>query len=286
LFASCVQAGVPAGLLLATLVFNLFSLLPESEFLRWGWRVPFLFGIALLSVGLFIRLKVLESPLFTTARARSRQAGIPFFDVLRRYRRNVLLAMGARFAENGSFYIFTVFVLTYATEQLGVARTSVLNGVLIASATQLFWIPAFGILSDRIGRRPVYLAGALGLALFAFPFFSLVDTANGALITLSIAIGLLVHAAMYAPQGAFFSELFGTEVRYTGASIGYQLASPLAGGLAPLISMALLKWANGNPWPVAVYMIVLSAITLVSVWLAEETHRAPLGEDSPAANGE
>ncbi len=278
LYASWVQAGVPAGLLLATTVFNLVSLLPDETFLRWGWRVPFLLGIALLGVGLFIRLQIFESPLFVKVRDRQQQSGVPFFEVFRRYPRNVLLAMGARFAENGCFYVFTVFVLTYATIELDVARTSILNGVLIGSAVQFFVIPAFGILSDRIGRRPVYLGGAAALAVFAFPFFWMINTANTTLIALSIVIGLIVHAAMYAPQAAFFSELFGTEVRYTGASLGYQLASPLAGGLAPLISMALLQWNDGQPWPVAVYLIILSAITFVSVWLAAETHRAQLGD--------
>ena len=278
LYASWVQAGVPAGLLLATAVFNLFSLLPDEAFLRWGWRVPFLLGIALLGVGMLIRLQVLESPLFAKARERKQHTGVPFFEVLKRYPRNILLAMGARFAENGSFYIFTVFVLSYATVELGLAKTTILNGVLIASAIQFFVIPGFGALSDRIGRRPVYLGGAAALALFAFPFFWMVNTGSSALICLSIVIGLIVHAAMYAPQAAFFSELFGTDVRYTGASIGYQLASPLAGGLAPFICMGLLQWSDGRPWPVAVYLIVLSAITLVSVWLAAETHRALLGD--------
>ena len=184
--------------------------------------------------------------------------------------------MGARFAENGSFYIFTVFVLTYATAELGVSRTLILNGVLIASVLQFCIIPVYGHLSDVVGRRPVYLAGAVGLALFAFPFFWLVDTGSSVAIVLAIVVGLCVQAAMYAPQAAFFSELFGTEVRYTGASIGYQLASPLAGGLAPLISTVLLERSGGKPWPVAVYMIVLSMITLVSVYLAAETHQTRL----------
>jgi len=227
---------------------------------------------------MFIRLQVFESPLFAKLRDTKPPAGVPFFEVLKRYPRNIVLAMGARFAENGSFYVFTVFVLTYATVQLKVDRTAILNGVLVASALQFFIIPAFGILSDRIGRRPVYLAGAAGLALFAFPFFRLVDTANSVWIGVAIVIGLVAHAAMYAPQAAFFSELFGTDVRYTGASIGYQLASPLAGGLAPLICTALLNWSGGQPWPVALYLIGLSAITLVSVWLAAETHRAQLGD--------
>lgn len=287
LYASLVQAGVPAGLLLATAVFNLFSLLPEEAFMRWGWRLPFLLGIGLLAVGLFIRLKVLESPLFTRLQDQRSAVRVPIWEVLRRYPGNVLLAMGARFAENGCFYIFTVFVLTYATTQLGMSRTSLLNGVLVASAVQLCAIPALGLWSDTAGRRPVYLGGAVALALFAFPFFWLVDTGSSLLAGAAIVIGLVIHSAMYAPQAAFFSELFGTEVRYSGASIGYQLASPLAGGLAPLIATALLQTSGGRPWPVAVYLLVLTAITLLAVWLAAETHRLQLGEslaekDQPA----
>ncbi|HLN26977.1 MAG TPA: MFS transporter [Gemmataceae bacterium] len=281
--ASWVQAGVPAGSLLANSVFNLFSLLPNEAFLSWGWRIPFLLGIGLLGVGLFIRLRIYESPLFAKLRDRKQQAPVPFLKVLRRYPRNVLLAIGARMAENAGFYIFTVFVLTYATVNLDLPRTVTLNCLLIASVLQFIAIPAFGRLSDAYGRRAVYLGGAAAQAAFAFPFFWMVDTACATWIGLAIAIALIAQSAMYAPQAAFFSELFGTDVRYTGASMGYQLASPLAGGLAPLICVALLQWADGRTWGVAVYLIVLSAITIVSVWLAAETHRAHLGDgDEPA----
>ena len=283
LYASWVQAGVPVGLLLATGVFNLFSSLPEAQFLAWGWRVPFLLGILLTAVGLFIRLAIVESPVFTQMKAAKAEARLPILEVVRSYPRNVLLAMGARFAENACFYIFTVFVLTYATQQLGLAKSDVLNGVLLASAVQFFLIPVFGALSDRVGRRPVYLAGAVFIALFAFPFFWLVDTKTTTGVSAAIVIGLIGHAAMYGPQAAFFSELFGTRVRYSGASLGYQLASPFAGGLAPLIAAGLLKWSGGRPWPIAVYLIGMAAITIVSVWLAAETHRRDLGETSGSA---
>ncbi|MBI3879384.1 MAG: MHS family MFS transporter [Verrucomicrobia bacterium] len=274
--ASWVQAGVPAGSLLAATVFNVFSSLPEKEFLTWGWRVPFLLGILLTGVGLFIRLRVEESPVFAAGRTVRPPAPLPILELLRRHPRNVLLAMGARFAENACFYIFTVFVLTYATTRLGLSQSAVLNGVLAGSTAQLIATPFFGALSDRIGRRPVYLGCAVFLALFAFPFFWLVDTRAMAAVWLAITIGLVGHAAMYGPQAAFFSELFGTNVRYSGASLGYQLASPLAGGLAPLIATALLKWSEGKPWPVAAYLVGMALITIVSVWLAAETHRSDL----------
>lgn len=281
--ASWVQAGVPAGLLLANAIFILFSLLPDAAFLSWGWRVPFLLGIALLAVGMFIRLQIFESPLFAKVKEQKRQAAVPFFNAIQRYPRNIVLAIGARMAENASFYLFSVFVLTYGTQHLHLPRSTILNCVLIASVVQFFTIPLFGLLSDVVGRRPVYIGGAASLAVFAFPYFWLVDTGNTMLVGLATIVSLVVVAAMYGPQAAFFSELFGTDVRYTGASIGYQLASPLAGGLAPMISMSLLEWADGRSWPVAMYLIVLSGITLVSVWLAAETHRSHLGDPDESA---
>ena len=277
-YGSWVQAGAPVGLLLANAVFKLFAVLPEEQFLAWGWRVPFLLGIALLGVGLFIRLRVVESPVFTEAKATQHALRLPVLEVLRTQPRNLLLTMGARLAENASFYIFTVFVLVYGTKQLGLPQSALLNAVLAGSAVQLVAIPLCGALSDRVGRRPVYLGGALFLALFAFPFFWLMDLRSAPWVWLAVVLALICHAAMYSPQAAFFAELFGTNVRYSGVSLGYQLAAPLAGGLAPLIATALLTWANGKPWPVAVYLIAMAAITLICVWLAKETHRAKFGE--------
>jgi metabolite-proton symporter len=275
-YASAAQAGVPAGLLLANGAFTAVSALPEEQFLSWGWRLPFLAGVILLGLGLLIRLLILETPLFAQAQAERATSSRPLVDLVRNYRRNLLLAMGARFAENACFYVFTVFIYVYAIERRGFARDTILVGVLLASALQLLSIPAFAALSDRLGRRPVYLAGALSLGLFAYPFFWLVDSGVPVLIWLSLVLGLTGVAAMYGPQAAFFSELFGTNVRYSGASLGSQLGAPFAGGLAPLIATALLGWSGGRPWPIALYMIVMVLITFCSVFLAAETAQTDL----------
>jgi metabolite-proton symporter len=276
LYASSAQAGVPAGLLLANAAFAAVSSLPQEAFMSWGWRLPFLAGAVLLGMGLFIRLHILETPVFARAQAERAISPMPVIELVRKYPKSLLLAMGARFAENACFYVFTVFIFVYASEARGFARETLLVGVLIASGVQLFSIPAFAALSDRVGRRPVYLAGAAFLGLFAFPFFWLVDTGAPVCIWLALLVGLTAVAAMYGPQAAFFSELFGTSVRYSGASLGSQLASPFAGGLAPLIATALLGWSDGQPWPIALYMIGMVGITFSSVYLAGETVRTDL----------
>jgi MHS family shikimate/dehydroshikimate transporter-like MFS transporter len=279
---SWVQAGVPAGLILASGVFGIFSwVLPHDALMSWGWRVPFLLGILLTGVGLYIRLNVLETPLFSKlAEGEAKAKKAPVLEALRQHPRNVLLAMGARFAENTFFYIMTLYVLTYGMQRLGMTRSEVLNGVLIASAVQFFLLPVFGALSDRVGRRPVYLGGTLFLAAFAFPFFWIVDMKGTGWVAVAVTIGLIGHSAMYGPQAAFFSELFGTSVRYTGASLGYQLASAFAGGPAPFIAAGLLDWAGGKPWPISVYLIITAVITVICVWLVEETHRSDLEKKS------
>jgi len=273
--ASWVQAGVPVGLLLATSVFSVFTLLPDASFLAWGWRVPFLFGILLTALGFFIRLRVLESPVFIEE-AKAAPAKLPIVEVLRGHLRSVFLSMGARLAENAFFYIFTVWVLSYATQQLGMPRSTLLNGVLLGSLAQLVAIPAFGALSDRLGRKPVYIGGAIFLLLFTMPFFWLLETRSTGWVWLAIAVGMIGHAAMYGPQAAFFSELFSTRTRYTGASLGYQLAAPFAGGIAPLVASGLLQWSGNMTWPVAVYLMTMAAITIGSVLLIRETNRMDL----------
>jgi MHS family shikimate/dehydroshikimate transporter-like MFS transporter len=283
-YGSWPQMGVPAGLLLANGVFFLFSSrLSNEQMLAWGWRVPFLLSALLVVVGLFIRLRLAESPAFAKVKETGKEAKMPLIEVLVHHPKSVLLAMGARLAENGFFYILTVFVLSYGTGHLEVSRDTLLTGVLIASACHLFALPLFGMLSDRLGRRPVYMMGAVFSALFAFPFFWMLDTREPVMIWLAITLGVAVgHAAMYGPQASFFSELFGTRVRYSGASLGYQLASVIAGGLSPLIATELLILSGGSPRPVAIYLIGLSIITLVSVFLAAETFKQDIAADQPS----
>ncbi|MFL5992328.1 MAG: MFS transporter [Rubrobacteraceae bacterium] len=273
-YGSWPQMGVPAGLLTGNLAFLAATAwLPES----WGWRVPFLFSLVLVGVGLFIRLRIMETPAFLQVKETRTEAPMPILDVLRTYPKNVLLAMGMRFAENGTFYVLTVFVLTYIVEELKLEQTTGLVGVLIAAAIGLFTIPFFGHLSDRVGRRPLYLLGSVFSLLFAFPFFWLLNTGVEPLIWLAIILGVNIgHDAMYGPQAAFFSELFGTRVRYSGASLGYQLASVFAGGFAPLISLALLT-AYGYG-AVALYMAAMALITVVSVLLTTETFQGDITE--------
>jgi MFS transporter, MHS family, shikimate and dehydroshikimate transport protein len=281
-YGSWPQMGVPAGLLLANVVFFISSTaVSEEQFLAWGWRIPFLLSIILIGVGLFIRLRIMESPAFRRVQESGTEARMPIVDVLRTYPKNVLLAMGMRIAENGTFYILTAFVLTYIVEEVGLEQGAGLRGVIIAAAIGLLAIPFFGALSDRVGRRPVYLFGAVFSLLFAFPFFWLLNTGVEPLIWLAVVLGVnLGHDSMYGPQAAYFSELFGTRVRYSGASLGYQLASVLAGGLSPLIAVALLA-SYGYP-AVAVYMSIMALITVISVILASETFQEDFGETQPA----
>jgi MFS transporter, MHS family, shikimate and dehydroshikimate transport protein len=283
-YGSWPQIGVPAGLLLATVVYFPFSRMPEADFLSWGWRVPFLVSILLVVVGLIIRLRILETPAFARMKERGQESRQPIIEVLRRYPREVLLAMGARFAENGAFYLYTTFVYVYATLHVHLDRNIVLKAIMISATIELAAIPIYGALSDRIGRRPVYLFGAVSTALLAYPLFWALDTASPSLILWGILLSLILgHAAMYAPQGAFFSELFGTRVRYSGASLGVQLSSVLAGGLSPIIATRLLQLGYGRG-ALSLYLIGMAVITIVSVILATETLHHDIERTENVAN--
>ncbi|GGW42707.1 MFS transporter [Streptomyces lucensis JCM 4490] len=281
-WASWPQTGAPAGQLLATGVLSLLTtVLSDDAFGTWGWRIPFLLSGVLVVVGLWIRLSVDESPVFRQAleRAESRRTEepekLPLVSVLRHHWRDVLVAMGARMAENISYYVITAFILVYATTSAGVSKQTALNAVLIASAVHFAVIPAWGALSDRVGRRPVYLLGAAGVGLWMFPFFSLVDTGSFGYLVLAVTVGLVLHGAMYAPQAAFFAEMFATRMRYSGASIGAQFASVAAGAPAPLIATALLSDYDSST-PIALYVIAAAVLTLIAVGVARETRHRDL----------
>jgi metabolite-proton symporter len=273
-YGSWPQLGAPLGLVLGTVVFGYFSRYPEEQFLSWAWRVPFLLSIALVAVGLFIRMKIAESPAFERIKAQKKEAKMPIIEAITKHPKNMLLAMGVRFAENGLFYVYATFVFAYATTVLKLTRPTILTAVTIAAAIEVFTIPLFGLLSDKLGRRPVYMFGAVFSGVWAFPFFWIMGYKDPWLATLGVAVGLAIgHAAMYGPQASFLSEMFSARVRYSGASLGYQMASIFAGALTPLVSTWLLKTYEGVFVPVAIYMMILALITVVSLYFATETYK-------------
>ena len=284
-YGSWPQMGVPAGLLLSTAVFAAVqALTSDAAFLAWGWRIPFLVSIVLVGVGLFIRLKILESPSFQHVKDTGTAASTPIRDVLRRHPRRLLAAVGMRVAENVYFPLLTVFVLTYGVDEVGLAKGTLLTGIIISSALGLITIPLWAALSDRVGRRPVYLAGAIFSLVFIMPFFWLIDTGTPVLIWLALFLGVNVgHNLMYAPQATYFAELFPTRMRYSGVSLAYQVTAAFAGGLAPLIATLLLAANGGGPALVAAYAAATAAITAVSAFLAPETYRDAMDEE-PASD--
>ncbi len=278
-WASWPQAGVAAGNLLATGVLAVMALVQsEEDFLSWGWRVPFLLSALMVVVGWYIRNRVAESPLFEKELSESEvPPKIPAVDVFRERPKALVLGAGLRVGENISYYILTVFSLTYLVDVAAETRSLALNALLIGAAVQFFAIPFFAFLSDRLGRRPVYAFGGLGLAAWAFVFFPLLGSGNAGGIVLAIVVGLVLHGAMYGPQAAFISELFPTRIRYSGVSIAYQLTSIVAGSLAPIIALALYQRYD-SALPVSIYVGVTCAISGLSALMARETKGVELAD--------
>lgn len=284
LYGSFTQMGVSSGMLLATGAFTLTRASMDTEsFTAWGWRLPFLASGVLVVIGLIIRLKLTEPKTFAKLIEGNQVYKLPVVEVFRSERRAVILTTGMRISQNAVYYIFTVFALVYVKNELGEGSNAGLVAIMVASAIGLVSVPLWASLSDKIGRRPVFLFGAVMSGAFILPFFWLIDMGRPVIVVIAIVIGMaLFHDAMYAPQAAFFSEMFTTRVRFSGASLGYQIGSVLGGGFSPLIATSLLVLGGGEPWLVVIYFVGLSIITAVCAYLAPETYRIDMDRELPA----
>jgi MHS family shikimate/dehydroshikimate transporter-like MFS transporter len=275
-FGSLVQVGFPLGLVLSSLAFTSVSRMEEAEFLSWGWRVPFLLSIVLVLLGVFIRARVAESPVFERLKRREQLSRRPVLEALLEHPRAFLLAIGLKISEVSWVYILTVFVVFYATTKLSLPKKLILDAILYGALLELLTIPFFGWLSDQVGRRPIYLVGSLVTMVIAFPVFALIQTKDPAIVMATIVVAMsLGHGMMFAPESTYFPELFGANVRYSGASFGFQVAAAIGGGFSPIAATALSGYLSGTA-SVSVLLIGLAAITLVAALLARETKNDPL----------
>jgi MFS family permease len=267
--ASWPQFGGPAGIALANLAVLFFSWLSGDQFLVWGWRIPFLISIVMVGVGLYIRLGVLETPVFAELVEKERLVSSPVLEVLKRQPKEVLLTAFARMGEQGPGYVYIAFIFTYGTTALGASRELLLSGMVTAAILGFLWVPVAGYLSDRIGRRRMYIIGALFSAIYGFVYFALLDTRSPNLIFLAVATSLVPVMTLYGPQAALIAESFAPRLRYSGAGLGYQLASVIAGGPAPFIATALLAtYASG--YAVAWYIVACCVISIVAASLLRD----------------
>jgi MFS transporter, MHS family, shikimate and dehydroshikimate transport protein len=277
LLGSMVQLGYPIGNLTATGVLAALSQLPEGEFLAWGWRIPFLISIFLVGVGLYIRMQLEETPAFRKVEADRATARMPVVEVVTQHPRAFFTAVGLKLSEISYVSIATVFAISYVTNQLGLPRSVILNAVLLSAVVGLFVIPLFGWLSDKLGRKTLFYASCAFAIAFAFPMFWLLDTKDATIITLAIlaaiTFGQLIGFGVGAP---WYSELFSARLRYSGASLGFQIGAAISGGLTPFVAAAFVAWTGGPTWPISVYLIVLAMITLVATMAAPETAGKPL----------
>jgi MFS family permease len=263
LVASWPQFGVPSGLFLSNLVILAVSAWSGAGFAGWGWRVPFFLSIVLIGVGLWIRLGILETPVFKQLVEDKKIEAAPVIEVFRKQPREILLSALVRMAEQAPFYIFTAFVFAYATTTLHMSRNLVLTAVLVASCVSFITIPLSGHISDRIGRRNMYIIGTVATGLFGFLYFGMLDTAEPSAVFIAIVLSLIPHDMMYGPQAALIAEAFTPRLRYSGASLGYQFASIIAGGPAPLIATALFATYQTG-YAIAIYIAACAVVSLVS----------------------
>lgn len=270
-YGSLVQIAAPIGLLLANGMFaGVTGFLDEPAFLEWGWRIPFLASALLIAVGLYIRMGLTESPLFAKMEKEEKQGHAPLMEVLKHHKASVGLALGSRIGSDIAFYVFTLFLLVYLPQQLHLPKSIGLQAVLVGAIAQIIGIPLFGHLSDKIGRRPILLGGALAGMAWAFGFFMLVNTGSTPLILLAAFVAMFIVAAMFAPLASYIPEMFPTKVRCTGSSIGFQLAGIFGGAPAPLIAVPLVA-AFGSSLPVSIYLAASLALIVFCVLKAPET---------------
>jgi metabolite-proton symporter len=277
-FGSWPQVGVPIGLLLSTGAVSLLTHTMGGSFETWGWRLPFLFSIVLVGVGLWVRLGVLESPLFAREVEKDSLEDLPLVETIKREPREIILSALLRMSEQAPFYIFTAFVLAYGTEDLGFSKGFLTNAVMVAAALSLFSVPFFGHLSDVIGRKRVYMTGAACTMLIGVPYFLLLDSKIGALVVVAIVVSLIPHDMQYGPQAALIAESFPTRRRYSGAGLGYQLASVFAGGPAPLLATWLLHKFDSS-LPIGIYIAACGVVTLIATALLPEPNRAKVARE-------
>jgi len=280
--ASWPQLGVPLGLLLSTGMVKLMESVAGDSFDTWGWRVPFLVSIVLVGIGLYVRLQVMESPAFSEVKKQEAVLKLPVLEVIRTQPRELLTSAFVRMSEQAPFYLFITFVLTYGTKHLGLTRGDLLNDTLVAAAVGCISVPLWGHISDLIGRRLTYGIGIAGTAIFAFPYFGLLNTKSSGLVLIAIVLSLVLHDIQYGPQAALIAESFGTNLRYSGAGIGYQLASVIAGGPAPLIAAAILEHTNSSTG-ISWYIIGCCAVAAIALALMPRRREADPPSDFDAA---
>ena len=271
-YGSIVQIGFPLGMALGTASFFALAYLDNAQFMSWGWRVPFLASALLVVVGTFIRLRIEETPDFKKNVREGKIARFPVLETIKRHPKDLLIGLGARITEISWIYVITIFGLSYAVTNLNLPRSLVLGAIALGAVGELITIPLFGALSDRLGRRPIYMLGCLAAIALSFPIFWGIGTRDPMIVTLSFVIGMSVgHGIMYGVQASFLSEMFPSNLRYSGASLGYQLAAPIGGGLVPLAAAALVGGMHGATWPVSLLMIAIALVTMFAVMTAKET---------------
>ncbi|MFH0070662.1 MFS transporter [Peribacillus sp. NPDC056705] len=279
LFGAIPQMGVTIGMLLGTVALSIMTMLPENAFMTWGWRIPFIFSALLVFFGLWIRKGIDETPSFKKVKESGEIPKLPIVETLKHYWREVLIAVGAKVVETAPFYIFSTFVVSYATANLGFSRTATLTAVMIATIITTILIPIMGNLSDTIGRKKLFIGGTIGMALFAFPYFWLLQQKSVLLLIVATVIGLgVIWAPITAVLGTMFSEIFDAKIRYTGITLGYQIGAALAGGTAPLVATALLNRFDNSYVPVAIYIIFASVLSLAAIWAVKDRSNQKLDE--------